>query len=84
MTRLVKVQHENRLLRSLKQLTLPKVLIVDEIGYLPLSHNEASLFFRLVVRRFERAREILAENEVTPLPEEAEVVIVEVLAERLA
>jgi DNA replication protein DnaC len=27
------------------------VLIIDEIGYLPLSRGEASLFFRLVVRR---------------------------------
>jgi DNA replication protein DnaC len=63
MTRLVKAQHENRLERSLKQLTYPKVLIVDEIGYLPLSQNEASLFFRLVVRRYERASLIITSNK---------------------
>jgi DNA replication protein DnaC len=63
MTRLVKAQHENRLERSLKQLTYPKVLIIDEIGYLPLSHNEASLFFRLVVRRYERASLIVTSNK---------------------
>jgi hypothetical protein len=28
------------------------VLIVDEIGYLPLERQEASLFFRLVARRY--------------------------------
>jgi DNA replication protein DnaC len=63
MTRLVKAQHENRLERSLKQLTYPKVLIIDEIGYLPLSQNEASLFFRLVVRRYERASLIVTSNK---------------------
>jgi len=63
MTRLVKAQHENRLERSLKQLTYPKVLIIDEIGYLPLSQNEASLFFRLIVRRYERASLIVTSNK---------------------
>ena len=48
MTRLVKAFNENRLERSLQQLVYPKVLIIDEIGYLPLSNLEASLFFRLV------------------------------------
>ena len=63
MTRLAKAQHENRLERSLKQLVYPKVLIIDEIGYLPLSQAEASLFFRLVVRRYERASLIVTSNK---------------------
>jgi DNA replication protein DnaC len=63
MTRLTKAQHENRLERSLKQLVYPKVLIIDEIGYLPLSQPEASLFFRLVVRRYERASLIITSNK---------------------
>ncbi len=46
MTRLVRAKHENRLERSLQQLGYPKVLIVDEIGYLPLTRDEASLFFQ--------------------------------------
>ncbi len=54
MTRLVRAQQENRLERSLKQLVYPKVLIIDEVGYLPLSRDDASLFFRLVARRYER------------------------------
>lgn len=62
-TRLVKAQHENRLERSLQQLTYPKVLIIDELGYLPLSRVEASLFFRLVVRRYERASLIVTSNK---------------------
>lgn len=63
MTRLVKAFRENRLERSLQQLVYPKVLIIDEIGYLPLSNQEASLFFRLVARRYERASLIVTSNK---------------------
>src|SRR5512133_2839372 len=63
MTRLVKAFNENRLERTLQQLTYPKVLIIDEIGYLPLSNTEASLFFRLVARRYERASLIITSNK---------------------
>jgi len=63
MTRLVRAKHENRLERTLQQLTYPKLLILDEIGYLPLSREEASLFFRLVVRRYERASLIVTSNK---------------------
>jgi DNA replication protein DnaC len=63
MTRLTRAVHENRLERSLQQLTYPKVLIIDEIGYLPLSQLEASLFFRMVVRRYERASLIVTSNK---------------------
>jgi DNA replication protein DnaC len=63
MVRLAKAFNENRLERSLQQLVYPKVLIIDEIGYLPLSNLEASLFFRLVVRRYERASLIITSNK---------------------
>ena len=63
MNRLVKALNENRLERSLQQLVYPKVLIIDEVGYLPLSSIEASLFFRLVVRRYERASLIVTSNK---------------------
>lgn len=63
MTRLKKARQENRLDRTLKQLTYPKLLIVDEIGYLPLSRDEASLFFRLINRRYERAAMVLTSNK---------------------
>jgi DNA replication protein DnaC len=61
--RLVRAAKESRLERSLQQLTYPKVLIIDEIGYLPLSTFEASLFFRLVVRRYERASMVITSNK---------------------
>lgn len=63
MVRLVKAFNENRLERSLQQLVYPKVLIIDEIGYLPLSNLEASLFFRLVARRYERASLVITSNK---------------------
>jgi DNA replication protein DnaC len=63
MTRLVKAFNENRLERILQQLSYPRILIIDEVGYLPLSNTEASLFFRLVARRYERASLIVTSNK---------------------
>jgi DNA replication protein DnaC len=63
MNRLTKAMNENRLERSLKQLVYPKVLIIDELGYLPLSQPEASMFFRLITRRYERASLIVTSNK---------------------
>ena len=34
--------------------TKPKLLIVDELGYLPFERRRANLFFQLVARRSER------------------------------
>lgn len=47
----------------MQQLVYPKLLVLDEIGYLPLSREEASLFFRLIVRRYERASMIITSNK---------------------
>ncbi len=63
LTRLRKASAEQRLDKVLQQLTYPKVLILDELGYLPMSRAEASLFFRLVTRRYERASLILTSNK---------------------
>ena len=63
MTRLNRALHENRLDRALQQLTYPKLLIIDEVGYLPLTRTEATLFFRLVVRRYERASLLITSNK---------------------
>lgn len=63
MARLVRARHENRLERTLQQLTYPRLLILDELGYLPLSREEASLFFRLLVRRYERGSLIVTSNK---------------------
>ena len=60
---LMKARQENRLDRQLQQLSYPKVLVLDEIGYLPMTREEASLFFRLINRRYERACTILTSNK---------------------
>ncbi len=39
------------------------MLILDELGYLPLTREEASLFFRLLVLRYERASLIVTSNK---------------------
>jgi len=61
--RLNRARHENRLERILQQLVYPKVLILDQVGYLPLSRDEASPFFWLLARRYERASLILTSNK---------------------
>jgi DNA replication protein DnaC len=60
---LMKARQENRLERQLQQLCYARVLILDEIGYLPMSREEASLFFRLLSRRYEKASIILTSNK---------------------
>jgi DNA replication protein DnaC len=39
-----------------------KLLILDEIGYLPMSREQADLFFQVVARRYERGSMILTSN----------------------
>ena len=39
-----------------------KLLVVDEIGYLPMSREQANLFFQVVARRYERGALILTSN----------------------
>ena len=63
LTRLRRAQGENRLERFLQQLLYPKLLVIDEIGYLPLSREEASLFFRLLCRHYEKASLVLTSNK---------------------
>lgn len=59
---LMKAKQENRLERQLQQLSYARVLLLDEIGYLPMNREEASLFFRLLNRRYEKASIILTSN----------------------
>ncbi|EAQ0500221.1 AAA family ATPase [Salmonella enterica] len=54
---------ENRLEKQLQQLGYARELILDEIGYLPMTREEASLFFRLLKRRYEKASIVLTSNK---------------------
>jgi DNA replication protein DnaC len=54
---------EGRLDDKLKVYTVPRLLIVDEIGYLPIDRHGANLFFQLISRRYERGPMILTSNQ---------------------
>jgi DNA replication protein DnaC len=47
----------------LKVLTHPSLLVVDEIGYLPVNPTGAVLFFQLMSRRYEHASTVLTSNK---------------------
>ena len=51
------------LARRLRVLSYPALLIVDEIGYLPVSRDGAVLFFQLINARYERAATVLTSNK---------------------
>ncbi|WP_249941983.1 ATP-binding protein, partial [Escherichia coli] len=40
----------------------PRLLIIDEIGYLPFSQEEAKLFFQVIAKRYEKSAMILTSN----------------------
>ena len=60
---LTKAHSENRLEEKLKGYTQPRLLIIDEIGYIPIDRLGANLFFQLVSRRYEKGAMILTSNQ---------------------
>lgn len=52
-----------RFAKKLQTYLKPSVLVVDEIGYLPLSRTEANMVFQLVGRRYERGSIIVTSNK---------------------
>ena len=60
---LTKAHAEGRLDEKLKFYTTPRLLIIDEIGYLPIERLGANLFFQLISRRYERGPMILTSNQ---------------------
>lgn len=59
---LVKAEREGRLAEKLSFYTRASLLIVDEIGYLPITTGGANLFFQLVNARYEKGAMILTSN----------------------
>lgn len=49
--------------RRLQSFVRPRLLIVDEVGFLPLGASEASLLFEVVCRRYERGSIVLTSNK---------------------
>lgn len=58
-----KAYREGRLDRQLRIYLAPKVLVIDEMGYLPLDELGATIFFQLVSARYERGSIILTSNK---------------------
>jgi DNA replication protein DnaC len=55
---------ENRLERRMRVYLTPKLLVIDEMGYLPFGQMETQVFFQLVSKRYERgASMILTSNK---------------------
>ena len=60
--KLNKAQKENRLDKQLQHLAQYKILIIDEIGYLPVDHQGSNLFFQLIARRYTTKSTIVTTN----------------------
>ena len=62
MLKLNKAQKENRLDKQLQHLAQYKLLIIDEIGYLPVDHQGSNLFFQLIAKRYMTKSTIVTTN----------------------
>lgn len=59
---LKKAKDENRLEARLKHYASYKLLIIDEIGYLPIQEGDEKILFQLIDRRYEKKSTILSTN----------------------
>lgn len=57
-----KAKLEDRLQDKLKKLSSYKLLIIDELGYLPISKDDSKLFFQLIDKRYEKYSTIITTN----------------------
>ena len=58
-----KAHAENRLETKLKHFAKYRLLIIDEIGYLPIDKQEANLLFQLINKRYEKNSTIITTNQ---------------------
>lgn len=59
---LIEARDEKRLLRQQRQLAAYKLLIIDELGYVPLSTTGAELLFEVFSQRYERGSTLVTSN----------------------
>ena len=59
---LLKAEREGRLVEKIRFHTRASLLIVDEIGYLPITEGGGNLFFQLINARYEKGAMILTSN----------------------
>jgi DNA replication protein DnaC len=63
MIRHLRADELGRLIRKMHAYTRPAVLIIDEVGYLPLDRSDANLVFQIISRRYENGPIILTSNK---------------------
>jgi DNA replication protein DnaC len=61
---LTRAQSEGKLAEQLGFYAKPKLLVIDELGYLPFEKQTANLFFQLVTRRYERGSMLITSNQM--------------------
>ena len=63
MLQLTTAHRQGRLQHYLRRsIQLPRLLIIDEVGYLPFSRDEASHFFQTIAQRYERGSVLITSN----------------------
>lgn len=60
---LAKAESEGKLDEKLGFFAKPKLLVIDELGYLPFERRSAHLLFQLVARRYERGSLLITTNQ---------------------
>ena len=63
MNKIKKAYQENRHDAVVKHYTKYKVLVIDEIGYLPIEKEYACIFFQLIAARYEKRSTIITTNQ---------------------
>jgi DNA replication protein DnaC len=58
-----KAESEGNLSEKLTEYSKPRLLIIDELGYLPFERRAAHLFFQLVNRRYEKGSLLVTTNQ---------------------
>ena len=61
---LAAAQNAGRLVQEIKKYTRPQLLVVDEVGYLPIDKHGADLLFQVISQRYETGSIILSTNKV--------------------
>lgn len=59
---LIAAQHAGRLKQELKKYLRPQIIVVDELGYLPIDKKGADLLFQIISTRYERGSIIITTN----------------------
>ncbi len=59
---MMEARDEKRLLQLQRKLTKVKLLIIDELGFVPLSKTGAELLFELISQRYERGSTLITSN----------------------